>query len=90
MPCLSVCYGHAANGKMLMNFGARNQNGGERRLNVAFSRAKLQPVALVTSIRHHAITNDCQRWCPLPEELPPLREQLPKVILQPPGGCSGK
>jgi hypothetical protein len=42
---------------MLMNFGPINQNGGERRLNVAFSRAKKQ-MALVSSIRHHSITND--------------------------------
>jgi hypothetical protein len=54
---LSVCYGQAPNGKMLMNFGPINQNGGERRLNVAFSRAK-KHMALVSSIRHHAITND--------------------------------
>jgi superfamily I DNA and/or RNA helicase/very-short-patch-repair endonuclease len=54
---LSVCYGHAPNGKMLMNFGPINQNGGERRLNVAFSRAK-KNMALVSSVRHHAITND--------------------------------
>lgn len=54
---LSVCYGHAPNGKMLMNFGPINQNGGERRLNVAFSRAK-KHMALVASIRHAAITND--------------------------------
>ena len=47
----------APNGKMLMNFGPINQNGGERRLNVAFSRAK-KHMALVSSIRHHAITND--------------------------------
>ncbi len=54
---LSVCYGPGPNGKMLMNFGPINQNGGERRLNVAFSRAK-KHMALVSSIRHHAITND--------------------------------
>src|SRR5205823_1530504 len=54
---LSVCYGHGPNGKMLMNFGPINQNGGERRLNVAFSRAK-KHMALVSSIRHPAITND--------------------------------
>lgn len=54
---LSVCYGHGPNGKMLMNFGPINQNGGERRLNVAFSRAR-KHMALVSSIRHHAITND--------------------------------
>jgi predicted DNA-binding WGR domain protein len=54
---LSVCYGPGPNGKMLMNFGPINQSGGERRLNVAFSRAK-QHMAVVSSIRHHAITND--------------------------------
>jgi hypothetical protein len=54
---LSVCYGNGPNGKMLMNFGPINQNGGERRLNVAFSRAKKQ-MALVSSIRPAAITND--------------------------------
>ena len=40
-----------------MNFGPINQTGGERRLNVAFSRAK-QHLAMVSSIRHPAITND--------------------------------
>jgi hypothetical protein len=54
---LSVCYGHGPNGKMLMNFGPINQNGGERRLNVAFSRAR-EHMALITSFRHTAITND--------------------------------
>src|SRR5262249_15595214 len=29
---LSVCYGRGPDGKMLMNFGPINQNGGERRL----------------------------------------------------------
>ena len=54
---LSVCYGNGPSGKMMMNFGPINQNGGERRLNVAFSRAK-KHMAIVSSIRHHAITND--------------------------------
>jgi hypothetical protein len=54
---LSVCYGGGPNRKMLMNFGPINQSGGEKRLNVAFSRAK-QYMALVSSIRHHEITND--------------------------------
>jgi len=54
---LSVCYGPGPTGKMLMNFGPINQTGGERRLNVAFSRAK-KHMALVTSIRPPAITND--------------------------------
>ena len=47
---LSICYGRGPNGKMLMNFGPINQSGGEKRLNVAFSRAK-QFMAVVSSIR---------------------------------------
>ncbi len=54
---LSVCYGHDARGKMRMNFGPINKSGGEKRLNVAFSRAKHNMV-LVSSIRYTAITND--------------------------------
>jgi predicted DNA-binding WGR domain protein len=42
---------------MLMNFGPINQRGGEKRLNVIFSRAK-HHMAIVSSIRHHDITND--------------------------------
>jgi predicted DNA-binding WGR domain protein len=42
---------------MRMNFGPINQSGGEKRLNVAFSRAK-HHMAVVSSIRHTAITND--------------------------------
>ncbi|MBN1346705.1 MAG: WGR domain-containing protein [Phycisphaerae bacterium] len=54
---LSVCYGHGPDGKMRMNFGPINQSGGEKRLNVAFSRAK-HHMALVSSIQHSDITND--------------------------------
>lgn len=54
---LSVCYGYAPNGKMLMNFGPINKSGGEKRLNVAFSRAK-HHMALVSSIQTSDITND--------------------------------
>ena len=53
---LSICYGHDANNKMRMNFGPINQSGGEKRLNVVFSRAKRHMV-VVSSIRHEAITN---------------------------------
>ena len=54
---MSVCYGPDADGKMLMNFGPINQRGGERRLNVVFSRAD---VTWRWSRRsaHDAITND--------------------------------
>jgi hypothetical protein len=53
---LSVCYGPDARGKMRMNFGPINQGGGERRLNVAFTRAR-RHMALVASIDFEAITN---------------------------------
>ena len=54
---LSVCYGPGPQGRMLMNFGPINKSGGERRLNVAFSRAK-QHMAIVSSIQSSDITND--------------------------------
>lgn len=53
---LSVCYGYGHDGRMLMNFGPINQSGGERRLNVAFSRAKHHMV-VVSSIQCTDITN---------------------------------
>ncbi|BDS07076.1 DNA helicase [Oceaniferula spumae] len=54
---LSICYGPDAKGKMRMNFGPINRTGGEKRLNVIFSRAKKHMV-IVSSIRSNAITND--------------------------------
>ncbi len=54
---MSICYGPDPHGKMRMNFGPINKSGGEKRLNVAFTRAK-HHMAIVTSIRHTAITND--------------------------------
>ena len=54
---LSVCYGPDADGRMMMNFGPINQRGGERRLNVVFSRAK-RHMAVVSSIDWTRITND--------------------------------
>ncbi|MBA2744710.1 MAG: DUF2075 domain-containing protein, partial [Flavisolibacter sp.] len=54
---MSVCYGYDSNKKMLMNFGPINRKGGEKRLNVIFSRAK-KHMAIVSSIRHHSITNE--------------------------------
>ena len=53
---LSICYAPDANGKMWMNFGPINQTGGEKRLNVVFSRAK-RHMAVVSSIRYDQITN---------------------------------
>jgi hypothetical protein len=54
---MSVCYGPNDQGRMLMNFGPINQRGGEKRLNVIFSRSKLH-MAIITSITADAITND--------------------------------
>ncbi len=54
---LSVCYGRDPQGKVRMNFGPINQSGGERRLNVAFSRAK-RHMMVVSSMRDTDITND--------------------------------
>ncbi|MCY2995332.1 MAG: AAA domain-containing protein [Planctomycetota bacterium] len=54
---LSICYGPGPNGRMLMNFGPINKSGGEKRLNVAFSRAKHHMV-VVSSIAASAITNE--------------------------------
>lgn len=54
---MSVCYGPDSSGRMRMNFGPINRSGGEKRLNVAFSRSK-HHMALVSSIRSSAITNE--------------------------------
>ncbi len=54
---LSVCYGPDKHGKMRMNFGPINKGGGEKRLNVVFSRAKHHMV-VVSSIDYSAITNE--------------------------------
>ena len=53
---LSVCYGPGPDGRVLMNFGPINQGGGEKRLNVAFSRARAH-MAVVSSMRHHEVKN---------------------------------
>lgn len=45
----SICYGKDRNGNMKMNFGPLSKAGGERRLNVAITRAK-ENVKLVGSI----------------------------------------
>ncbi len=50
----SVCYGPDAAGKMKMNFGPLNRDGGERRLNVAVTRAREQ-VIVFSSIGAEAI-----------------------------------
>jgi AAA domain/Protein of unknown function (DUF4011) len=54
---LSICYAPDHSGKMRMNFGPINKLGGERRLNVIFSRSK-ENMVIVSSITSDAITND--------------------------------
>lgn len=54
---LSICYGFDSRKKMIMNFGPVNKKGGEKRLNVIFSRAK-KHMAVISSIRHFNITNE--------------------------------
>ncbi|TKK78127.1 DUF4011 domain-containing protein [Kribbella jiaozuonensis] len=53
---MSVCYGTGPDGRMLMNFGPINTSGGEKRLNVIFSRAR-EHMVIVSSIEPEAITN---------------------------------
>jgi hypothetical protein len=54
---LSICYGPDGQAKMRMNFGPINKRGGEKRLNVIFSRAR-RHLAVVSSIDDTHITND--------------------------------
>lgn len=53
---MSVCYAPDDDGTMRMNFGPINQAGGERRLNVIFSRSK-QHMMIVSTIAGSQITN---------------------------------
>ncbi|MCL5950064.1 MAG: DUF3320 domain-containing protein [Candidatus Bathyarchaeota archaeon] len=55
----SVGYGFDQQGQMTMNFGPLNKPGGERRLNVAVTRAR-EKVVLITSIRGSDIDKDTQ------------------------------
>jgi very-short-patch-repair endonuclease len=49
---LSVGYGKNADGRLLYRFGPLNMEGGERRLNVAITRAK-ERMTLVSAFTHH-------------------------------------
>ncbi len=53
---MSVCYAPGRDGRMVMNFGPINQRGGEKRLNVIFSRAR-RHMAIISTIAPEAITN---------------------------------
>ncbi|HYG77345.1 MAG TPA: AAA domain-containing protein [Planctomycetota bacterium] len=85
---LSVCYGYDRAGKMLMNFGPINKNGGEKRLNVVFSRARRHMV-LVSSIKSAAITNDyndgascLKRYLAYAEALSSGQHEMARRVLQ--------
>lgn len=54
---LSVCYGPGPDGRMLMNFGPINRAGGEKRLNVAFTRAK-HHMMVIGSFEPSRISNE--------------------------------
>lgn len=44
----SICYGPDATGRVSMNFGPMNRDGGERRLNVAITRARQEVIVFST------------------------------------------
>jgi very-short-patch-repair endonuclease len=44
----SICYGPDASGRVSMNFGPINRDGGERRLNVAITRARQEVIVFST------------------------------------------
>ena len=46
----SICYGPDASGKVSMNFGPLTRSGGERRLNVAITRAR-QEIVIFSTLR---------------------------------------
>jgi very-short-patch-repair endonuclease len=49
----SICYGPDAAGKVSMNFGPMNRDGGERRLNVAITRARREVIVFSTLRSEH-------------------------------------
>ena len=53
----SLAYGRDTNGRFLNNFGPLNKEGGERRLNVAVTRAKCQNI-IVTSMKSSMISSE--------------------------------
>jgi predicted DNA-binding WGR domain protein/DNA polymerase III delta prime subunit len=84
---MSVCYGFDDQRRMLMNFGPVNKRGGEKRLNVLFSRARMH-MAVVASIRFEHITNEyneganyLRRWLQYAELISEGRMAAARVIL---------
>ena len=53
----SICYGFNKDGKFYQRFGPLNASGGERRLNVAITRAKIN-VSVVASIKYSDIRDN--------------------------------
>ena len=53
----SICYGYNNEGKFYQRFGPLNNVGGERRLNVAVTRAKFN-ISVVSSVRYEDIKTD--------------------------------
>jgi very-short-patch-repair endonuclease len=49
----SICYGPDATGRVSMNFGPMNRDGGERRLNVAITRARQEVIVFSTLRSEH-------------------------------------
>jgi hypothetical protein len=70
----SVCYGPDEQGKVAMNFGPLNREGGERRLNVAITRARRQ-VVVFTCLhpRSHRSGAHARGRRAAPEDVPRLR-----------------
>jgi len=84
---MSVCYGPDSRGRMLMNFGPINKKGGEKRLNVLFSRAR-KHMAVVSSIRYEQITNEynegagyLRRWLQYAEGISEGKMTMARTIL---------
>lgn len=57
---ISVCYGRDADGYMSQSFGPVSSGGGERRLNVLFTRAKLS-CQIFSSLSHQDIRDDVSK-----------------------------
>ena len=53
----SICYGPDEDGRVSMNFGPLNRDGGERRLNVAVSRSRKEMVVFSTLLPHQIDLN---------------------------------
>ena len=71
---ISVGYGRTADGDLAMNFGPLNGDGGERRLNVLITRARLRCEVFTNSDRRrHRPRPHPRARRPRPEDVPRLR-----------------